>query len=58
MIMWLPFLVDGERPFIDEEFADMRENHGIITEGPNKETTAKARGVTGSKCQMGIVTQL
>ena len=53
-----PFLVEGERHFIDEKFTVVRENRGIIIGLPNKEAVTKDRSITGGECQMEVVLQL
>ena len=54
VIMQLPLLVDGERPFIDGESIAVLEDHGIIVRQQNNEAVAEDRGATRGKCQMKI----
>ena len=56
--MWLPLLVVGERPFIDGEFANVREDYDAIIKWSNKEALTKDRSVTGGECQIEMVPQV
>ena len=56
--MQLPFLLDGEQPFIDGEFRAVREDHGVIIRQPSMEGVAEDFGVKGGGFQMEIALQM
>ena len=47
MRMQLPYMLDGEWPFIEGEFVAVQEDDGIIIGQPNKEAVDEDCGETG-----------
>ena len=45
-------MMEGERPFIDEEWRAMREYHGIMIELPSMEAVSEDLKVKEGSCHM------
>ena len=56
--MQLPFMLDGERHFIEREFVAVGEDHDVIIGQPNKEAVAEDRSTAERECQMEIALRL
>ena len=50
--------MDGERPFINGEFANVQEDHDAIIEWSNKEAMVENHVVKGGGCQIESIPQL